>query len=159
EARKNPVGFDTIGLGLLVIVMVSWEVILSKGQEWDWFGDPFYRIQFLSALFAAGLVALVVWELRRPHPLVDFRPLADRNFAMGSVMIALAFAVLYGQTVTLPGLLQTLFGYDATHSGLVLSPSGVAAVVLLPIVAFLLGRGTDARWLVVAGLALMAIGN
>jgi DHA2 family multidrug resistance protein len=70
-----------------------------------------------------------------------------------------AFAVLYGQTVSLPGLLQSLFGYDATHSGLVLSPSGVAAVLLLPVVAFLLGRGTDARWLVVAGLALMAVGN
>jgi DHA2 family multidrug resistance protein len=157
--RKSPVGFDAVGLGLLVVVMVSWEVVISKGQEWDWFGDPFYRVQVLAALFAAGLLALVAWELRRPSPLVDFRPLADRNFATGSVVIALAFAVLYGQTVSLPGMLQTLFGYDATHSGLVLSPSGVAAVLLLPLVAFMLGRGADARWLVVAGLALMAAGN
>jgi DHA2 family multidrug resistance protein len=85
--------------------------------------------------------------------------LADRNFAVGSILIALAFAVLYGQTVSLPGMLQTLFGYDATHSGLVLSPAGVAAVLLLPVVAVLLGKGVDARWLVVAGLALMAAGN
>jgi DHA2 family multidrug resistance protein len=159
EARKNPVRFDTIGLGLLVLVMVSWEVILSKGQEWDWFGDAFYRVQFLTAIIVVGLVGLFVWELRHPHPLVDFRPLADRNFAVGSVLIALAFAVLYGQTVSLPGMLQTLFGYDATHSGLVLSPAGVAAVLLLPVVAVLLGKGVDARWLVVAGLALMAAGN
>jgi DHA2 family multidrug resistance protein len=159
EARKNPLSFDTIGLGLLVVVMVSWEVVLSKGQEWDWFGDPFYRVQTLAALFVVGLAALVAWELRRPSPLVDFRPLADRNFLVGSVVIALAFAVLYAQTVALPGMLQTLFGYDATHSGLVLSPSGVAALLLLPVVAFLLGRGTDARWLVVAGLSLMAAGN
>jgi MFS transporter, DHA2 family, multidrug resistance protein len=159
QGRKNPVGFDTIGLGLLVVVMVSWEVVISKGQEWDWFGDPFYRVQVLAVLFVVGLAGLVVWELHRPNPLVDFRPLADRNFLVGSIVIALAFAVLYGQTVSLPGMLQTLFGYDATHSGLVLSPSGVAAVILLPIVAFLLGRGIDARWLVVSGLALMAAGN
>lgn len=158
-ARKNPVGFDTIGLGLLVIVMVSWEVMLSKGQEWDWFGDPFYRVQALAAFFITGLAALLVWELRRPAPLVDFRPLADRNFAVGAAVIALAFAVLYGQTVSLPGMLQTLFGYDATHSGLVLSPAGVFAVLLLPVVAVLLGRGTDARWLVGIGLVLMATGN
>jgi EmrB/QacA subfamily drug resistance transporter len=101
EARKNPVGFDTIGLGLLVLVMVSWEVVISKGQEWDWFGDPSYRVQILAALFVAGLAGLVVWELRRPNPLVDLRPLADRNFAMGSILIACAFAVLYGQTVSL----------------------------------------------------------
>jgi DHA2 family multidrug resistance protein len=159
EARKNPVGFDTIGLGLLVLALGCWEVVLSKGQEWDWFGDPFHRVQTLAALFVISLAGLVVWELRRPNPLVDFRPFTDRNFAVGSILIALAFAVLYGQTVSLPGMLQTLFGYDATHSGLVLSPSGVAAVLLLPIVAFLLGRGVDARRLVMAGLALMAVGN
>jgi DHA2 family multidrug resistance protein len=157
--RKNPVGFDTIGLGLLIVVMSSWEVVLSKGQEWDWFGDPFYRVQTLAALFALGLAGLVVWELRRPSPLVDFRPLADRNFAVGAAVIGLAYAVLYAQTVSLPSLLQTLFGYDATHSGLVLSPAGIAAVMLLPLVALALGRGTDARVLVVLGLVLMAGGN
>jgi DHA2 family multidrug resistance protein len=159
KGRKNPVGFDVIGLGLLVMIMSSWEVILSKGQEWDWFGDPFNRIQTLAGVFVVGLVGLVIWERRHPSPLVDFRPLADRNFLVGSMVIALAFAVLYGQTVSLPTLLQTLFGYDATHSGLVLSPSGVASVLLLPVVAFLLGRGTDARVLIVLGLALMWAGN
>ncbi len=158
-AGRSTVGFDTIGLGLLVLVMSSWEVLLSKGQEWDWFGDPFDRVQVLAALFAGGLAALFVWERRRPGPLVDFRPLADRNFAIGSVTIALAYAVLYGQSVSLPAMLQTLFGYDATHSGLVLSPAGLAAVLLLPLVATLLGRGTDARWLIGSGLVLMAAGN
>jgi MFS transporter, DHA2 family, multidrug resistance protein len=159
EGRKNPAGFDTIGLSLLVLVMVSWEVVLSKGQEWDWFGDPFYRVQILAAVFVLGSAGLIVWELRRPNPLVNLRPLTDRNFAVGSVVIALAFAVLYGQTVSLPGMLQVLFGYDATHSGLVLSPAGVAAVILLPVVGILLGRGADARRFVIAGLALMAVGN
>lgn len=157
--RKSPVGFDTIGLGLLVLVMVSWEVVLSKGQEWDWFGDPFYRVQSLAAVFVACLGGLLVWELRHPGPLVNVRPLADRNFLVGSIVIATAYAILYAQTVTLPNMLQTLFGYDATHSGLVLSPAGVAAVCLLPVVAFLLSRGADARWLVAAGLSLMAAGN
>jgi len=41
ELRKQPFHFDSIGLSLLAIVMVSWEVMLSKGQEWDWLGDPF----------------------------------------------------------------------------------------------------------------------
>src|SRR6202050_5197371 len=34
ELRKLPLRFDSLGLSLLVIVMVSWEVVLSKGQEW-----------------------------------------------------------------------------------------------------------------------------
>ena len=60
EGRKAR--FDTIGLGLLVIAMASWEVVLSKGQEWDWLGDPFGRVQTLALLFAVCLVGLIVWE-------------------------------------------------------------------------------------------------
>ncbi len=33
------------------VAMASWEVLLSKGQEWDWLGDPFLRVQTLLALF------------------------------------------------------------------------------------------------------------
>lgn len=159
KLRKSSFGFDTIGLGLLVIVMVCWEVVLSKGQEWDWFGDPFYRVQTLAGLFTVGLIGLIIRELRYPAPLVGLRSLADRNFAVAAVVMACAFAVLYGQTTSLPAMLQTLFGYDATHSGLVLSPAGIFSVTLLPIVAVLLARGVDARWLIMAGLASMAIGN
>src|ERR1700760_1157730 len=58
ELRKQPLRFDALGLSLLVIVMVSWEVMLSKGQEWDWLGDPFWRVQTLVVLFVVGLIAL-----------------------------------------------------------------------------------------------------
>ncbi|MDB5311999.1 MAG: emrB [Gemmataceae bacterium] len=159
ESRKSAARFDSIGLGLLVVVMVSWEVVLSKGQEWDWFGDPFYRVQVLAGLFVVCLIGLIARELRHPAPLVNLRPLADRNFAVGAVVVAVAFGILYGQTTALPGMLQTLFGYDATHSGLVLSPAGVFSVMLMPVVAFLLGRGVDARWLIMTGIGLMAVGN
>jgi DHA2 family multidrug resistance protein len=157
--RSRPLNFDGIGLGLLAIALVCWEVLLSKGQEWDWLGDPFGRIQTLLAGFLiAG--ALFVWrESRVANPVVNLRPLKDRNFAASSIIIFAAFGVLYGQTTTLPALLQSLFHYDATSSGLVLSPAGVFAVLLLPVVGFLLGRGTDARLLVVVGLLCMAAGN
>lgn len=45
QLRRQPLNFDYIGLGLLVLVMSCWEVALSKGQEWDWLGDPFGRVQ------------------------------------------------------------------------------------------------------------------
>src|SRR4029079_16222324 len=40
KLRGRPLHFDTLGLCLLAITMVSWEILLSKGQEWDWLGDP-----------------------------------------------------------------------------------------------------------------------
>jgi len=159
ELRKRPFHFDSIGLSLLVIVMVCWEVMLSKGQEWDWLSDPFWRVQTLAILFTAGLVGLIFWELRSPNPVVNFRPLGERNFSACCIIIFCAFAVLYGASTSLPGLLQSLFGYSALNAGLVMSPGGVAAVLAMPVVGFLLGRKTDARWLIGAGLLLMAASN
>ena len=142
--------FDGLGLSLLVIVMVSWEVMLSKGQEWDWLSDPFWRVQTLAIFFVLGLIALIFWELRHPSPVVNFRPLRERNFAACCVIIFCAFAVLYAASTSLPALLQSLFGYDALSAGLVMSPAGFGALVAMPFVGLALGRGADARWLLAA---------
>ena len=156
-ARRQP--FDALGLCLLSVTMVCWEVVLSKGQEWDWLGDPFWRVQTLLALFVVGLGSLIYRELRIANPLINLRILADRNFRACCIIIFCAFGLLYANTVTLPALLQSLFGYDATTSGLVLSPSGVFAVIMLFVVGMLLARGVDARYLMAAGLFTMAVGN
>src|SRR6516165_2667237 len=159
ELRKQPLRFDSLGLSLLVIVMVSWEVMLSKGQEWDWLSDPFWRVQTLTIFFVVGLIALIFWELRHSNPVINFRPLRERNFAACCLIIFSAFAVLYAASTSLPALLQSLFGYDALSAGLVMSPAGFFAVLVMPFVGRALGQGTDARWLLAAGLLIMAIGN
>jgi DHA2 family multidrug resistance protein len=159
ELKRRPFSFDAIGLSLLVIVMVCWEVMLSKGQEWDWLGDPFWRVQTLAIFFTVGLIGLIFWELRHSNPVVNFRPLRERNFAACCLIIFCAYAVLYANSTSLPGLLQSLFGYDALNAGLVLSPSGFFALMAMPVVGRLLGLGKDARWLIGVGLLVMAAGN
>lgn len=159
EQKRRPGHFDFLGLCLLALTMISWEVLLSKGQEWDWFGDPFYRVQSLTGFFVAALIGLVVRELRIENPLVNFRTLADRNFRSCCIIIACAYGVLYAGTTTLPAMLQTLYGYDATTSGLVLSPAGLFAIVTMLFVGFLLQRGLDTRILMTAGVLLIAGGN
>jgi len=159
EARKARRPFDTLGLTLLSLTMVSWEILISKGQEWDWFGDPFFRIQTLALVFVAGLIGLIVRETHHANPLINFQTLRDRNFRFCCILIFCSFAILYANTVSLPALLQSLFGYDATHSGLVLSPAGFFAIMTLAIVGRLLGRGLDARWLMMVGLAVLASGG
>jgi DHA2 family multidrug resistance protein len=65
--------------------------------------------------------------------------------------------VMYGTTVLLPILLQTVMGYTAMRSGFVLLPGGMVLLIMLPFVGFLLGR-VEPRWVVVFGLVLMAVG-
>jgi MFS transporter, DHA2 family, multidrug resistance protein len=159
ELKKQPLNFDILGLSLLVMTMVCWEVVLSKGQEWDWFNDAFGRIQVLAALFLIGATSLVLWETRQSNPIVNFRPLLDRNFAPCCLIIFCAFGVLYGSSTLLPAFLESLFGYDAFHAGLVLSPAGVFTIIALIVVGALLGRGVDARWLIAIGLLILGAGN
>ena len=159
KQKEQPSRFDSAGLSLLVITIVCWEIMLSKGEEWDWFGDPFWRVQTLAILFIFALAGLVFWEMRHRNPVVNFRPLLERNFSACCLIIFCAYAVLYGASTSLPGLLQSLFGYNALQAGLVMSPAGFFAILTLPVVGFLLGRRTDARWIILAGVLVMAVGN
>jgi DHA2 family multidrug resistance protein len=157
--RSRPLRFDYVGLGLIVLAMVCMEVLLSKGQEWDWYNDPFLRVQALAAGLVFGLVGIVVWERRHPAPVLDLRPFADRNFAASGVVAYVAFAITYASMTLLPGMLQTLFGYNAEWSGLVLSPAGLFSIPALAFVGYLIGKKVDARWIVAFGASLMAAGS
>ncbi len=159
QLLRQPLNFDFIGLGLLVLVMASWEITLSKGQEWDWLNDAFGRIQTLVALLVVGFGLLLFRELRIQNPIVNFRVLRDRNLAACCIIIFCVYAVLYAASFSLPQLLQSLFGYDALASGLVMSPSGFSTISGMLLVGFLLGKGADARWLIPIGLVIAAAGN
>ena len=87
-------------------------------------------MQTLLVLFLGCLTLLIFRELRIDNPLINFRTLADRNFHSCAIITFCAFGVLYANTTSLPGLLQSLFGYDATTSELVLSPAGLFAIVV-----------------------------
>jgi DHA2 family multidrug resistance protein len=58
--------------------------------------------------------------------------------------------VLFGSTILLPLMVQTLLGYTALQSGLVLSPGALVIMVLMPLVGWLVSR-VDARWMIVCG--------
>ena len=151
--RKNLRGMriDYIGLGLLSVGLGFLQVILDKGEREDWFASNF--IVGCTLLAAAGLIGAFIWELTREDPIVDFRMLKDRNFLLASLTMFMLGFVLYGSTVLLPLMLQTLMGYTATLSGLVLSPGSLLVILALPLVGRLTQK-MEGRWLVAVGLAV-----
>jgi DHA2 family multidrug resistance protein len=71
-------------------------------------------------------------------------------------MLILGF-VLYASTAVLPLFLQTLLGYTAMLSGMVLSPGGIAILLCMPFVGRLV-RKYEARWLIIFGILVSAYG-
>ena len=78
ELRKKKFQVDFIGLSLLTLGLAALEIVLDKGQEVDWFGSR--MIVYLSVVAGVALVAVVIWELRHPQPIVNLRLLKERNF-------------------------------------------------------------------------------
>ena len=152
--KLSEVKVDYIGLGLLSVGLGFLQVVLDKGQREDWFGSDF--IIWCSAVALAGLLGALLWELTRKDPIVDLRMLKERNFAVATFTMFMLGFVLYGSTVLLPIMLQTLMGYTAMLSGLVLSPGGIITLAMLPIVGRLTRR-FEARWLVCIGLAITGL--
>ena len=72
----------------------------------------FGRVQTL-AVFSYRPDWLIFWELRQPQPGGQFSAITERNFIACCIIIFFAYAVLYGASTSLPGLLQSLFGYNA----------------------------------------------
>jgi DHA2 family multidrug resistance protein len=67
------------------------------------------------------------------------------------------YACVYACNVLLPELMQTLMGYSPTKAGLILSPSGLFTMALVPFVGYMLTRGVDPRLLIGLGLAIAGI--
>jgi len=151
--RKNfrEMKVDYMGLGLLSVGLGFLQVVLDKGEREDWFGSNF--IIGCSAVAFVGLLGALLWELYTDDPVVDLRMLKNRNFAVATFTMFMLGFVLYGSTVLLPLLLQTLLGYTALLSGLVLSPGSLLVLIALPIVGRLV-QVVEPRQLVAIGLAI-----
>lgn len=146
EGRVDYMSFVFICLGL-----GSLEVVLNRGERYDWFESRFISLFALTAL--AG-IALFVWRsFTAERPLVDLRVFHDRAFASGTVLMFLLGFGLFGAFTMLPLFAQTMLGYTATWAGLVLSPGGIASLGAMVIVANLIGK-VDTRLLVLVGAAL-----
>jgi len=146
---------DFIGLGLLGLGLGFLQIVLDKGERDDWFGSPF--IVWSTVIFVTALIALIIRELRTDNPVVDLHLFRDRNFAISTFMMYTLGFVLYSTTLLLPILMQTLMGYTAMESGLVLLPGGLVLMGILPFVGILLSKFAP-RWIVMTGLVVMATG-
>ncbi len=152
--RARPGRIDAIGLGLLAVWIGSLQYILDKGQEDDWFGSNTIRWATVAVLI--GLVLFLIRQFTAKNPITDLRVFADRNFAMGCVLIALFGAVIYGIITILPIFYQTLLNYTAWNAGVAVAPRGIGAIVIMPIVGILSTR-VDARYVMTAGFLSFAI--
>jgi DHA2 family multidrug resistance protein len=152
--RDGKLKIDGLGIVLVALGFACLEVVLDRGQTEDWFESNFILIFFTVAVVA--LIVAAVWEWRHPDPVVEIRLLGERNFAIANFFYFLFGFTLFGSTVLIPQMLQSLYGYTATDAGLVLGPGAMVIVVLAPVMVKLLSK-VGVKPMIAAGYFIFAV--
>lgn len=138
---------STIGFGSL---LYSFSAIGNSG-----FGLEF----FIS--FAVGAVVVALFfrrQLKMTQPMLRVRVLKNRTFLIGTIIGMVVQAALLSVGILLPIYLQSLLGYSATESGLVILPGALLMGIMGPIA----GRWFDRhgpRVLAITGTLLLTVGT
>ncbi len=160
ELRRQPLNFDYIGLGLLALVMSLLGNHAQQGAGVGLAGRPVLAGADADDPVRAGAgVPSSSGSCGSP----------TRSSTSGCWASATSPCPASSSSAPLPCCTPTAFrcrpcsrpcfGYDAYRAGLVLSPGGISSISALVIAGILLGRGADARWLIAAGLVILAAGN
>ncbi len=156
RALTNRAGkVDYVGLLLIAAGVGSLQVVLDKGEREDWFSSPL--IFWFSIIGIVGIFGAIFWEYFHENPVIDIRLFKNRNFAISCAMMFMLGAALFGATVLLPQLVQTLMGYTAEQAGIVLSPGAVVIILMLPFIGKMVGK-VDPRWMIALGFFLAGVG-
>ena len=147
-------GVDWTGIALLTLCLASLQVVLEQGYQLDWFESALIRN--LALLAAISLPVFVWWELRRGNPAVDLRVLRHRSLAAGSAFSLVLGMGLYGTVFVVPVFAQTVLGYTATQTGMLILPGALASGVTMALLGRVVSR-FDPRLLIgAASLGMVA---
>lgn len=129
---------DYWGLILLGLGVACLQLLLDRGQRFDWFNSNIMIALALIAVFSLALFVAV--ERYAERPIVDLSVFRNYTYTLGNIAMFVFMANLFGTLVLLPIYLQTLMGYTASLAGLVLAPGGVANLITMPLVGRFLHR-------------------
>jgi MFS transporter, DHA2 family, multidrug resistance protein len=143
EERKQARGsgqlrLDYFGIALIAIGFACLELVLDRGERDDWLESHFIVTFLVIAVVAITLA--IWWEWRHDDPVVELTLPRERNFAIANLYYFLFAFGLFGSTVLIPEMLQTLFGYTTTDAGLVLGPGAAVITLLAPFVVRIVPR-------------------
>ncbi len=154
RASDNPRPFDLLGFTLLSVAIGSFQLMLDRGEQLDWFGSREIVIEAVVSGVAAAM--FVIHMLSDDHPFLPRDLFKDRNLMLGISFTAVTGLLMIVTATLLPPFLQQLKGYPVFTTGIVMAPRGIGTMISMFVVSRMIGR-VDARWLIAIGLSLCGL--
>jgi DHA2 family multidrug resistance protein len=146
---------DWLGIALLIIAVGFLQFILEKGQEEDWFSSPLIIVSSVLSFF--GFYFFIWRELVYKYPIVDLRVLRNRNLSVGSILSFVLGFGLFGSTFIIPLYTQSIMGWTAFQSGMLMVPSTIFTAIIMPFVGKMMEKGVSFRLLITSGMGIFFI--
>jgi EmrB/QacA subfamily drug resistance transporter len=145
---------DGVGALLSLVGLAALVYGIIEGPEQGW-ADPLTIVGF--AVGAVGLVAFVLWELRRERPMLDPRLFRLRGFGTGSLVLTVQFFGSFGLFFVIIQYLQYVAGLSPLMSATAMLP---LPFVLIPLArnAPRIAARVGINRIVALGLALSGTG-
>jgi DHA2 family multidrug resistance protein len=145
--------FDWFGFATLSIAIGSFQMMLDRGEQLDWFSSTEIIVEGVVAALAFYL--FVVQTFTGKSPFIDRHIFADRNFTLGLFFIFIVGIILLATLALITPYLQNLMNYPVVTAGLVLAPRGIGTMVAMMIVGRIINT-VDSRLMLALGLILTA---
>lgn len=139
-------GFATSSLGLFCLLLA-----FSKGAEEGW--TSAYIIGLLYISFAS-LALFVAIELRVENPILDLTVFRSWNFTCSSLVLFIGTAGLYGGLFMVPLFMESVRGFTAMRTGILLLPAALISGLMMP-VAVRIARRVGPKPVVIAGIVIL----
>jgi DHA2 family multidrug resistance protein len=143
---------DWTGIFLLFAGIGSLQVVLERGQDEGWMESA--EIVILSIVALAGIVSFLWHEWHTRWPVVHLRLLKSRTYATGVFFSFIQGFGLYSSTFLVPVFTQSLLGFTATDTGLLMLPGSLATALSMPLIGKAMQRGLSPRLLAASGFLL-----
>jgi len=141
--------FDRVGFLTLAVAIASLQFVFDRGEREDWFESTL--IVTLALLSAGALWAFVAHSRYAAEPFLPRALFRDRNFVACLLLTFVTSGIFYANLSMYAPMLQSVLGYPARETGLMLAPRGVG--VLLGVAGTsVLRRWIGDRMLIAAGL-------
>ena len=154
ESHGPDKGLDLRGLALAGAGLFGITFGIIRGEALGWTSATVLTALISGAVLIAGFVA---YELRAREPMLPMRMFRSRAFTATNGLSFAMFFGAFGAIFLLSQFFQTAQGYGPLEAGLRTLPWTGTPMIVAPI-AGILGQRYGTRPLMVAGLALQAVG-
>lgn len=147
--------FDLKGFILVSVTLTAMQLMFDRGQLLDWFSSTEVGIEAAVMVLFGYLAVVHVFTTKNPFIKPDiFR---DRNFALGTAIMACLGLFLVGAIPIIVTMMQQVLGYPVMLTGLVSLPRAIGNIATVLIAGQLIGK-VDSRVLIISGMGLLVGG-